>query len=74
MIRILSKVATTEGWGYCCYSGQMSHEDRAQSLEKFQTDPSKSLLIASLKCGGMGLNITAASRVILVDLWYVAQD
>ncbi len=69
-IRILTKVALTEGWDHCCYSGQMSHENRAQALHDFSSLPSKRLLIASLKCGGMGLNITAASRVILIDPWW----
>jgi SNF2 family DNA or RNA helicase len=70
MIRILSKVAQTEGWDYCTYSGQMSHDLRDKAIREFTDIPEKRLLIASLKCGGLGLNIAAASRVILIDPWW----
>ena len=40
------------------------------TLASFQTDPSARLLLVSLKAGGLGLNLTAASRVIHYDLWY----
>ena len=48
----------------------MTHEARAAALEDFSTNPAKRILIGSLKSGGMGLNITAASRVILLDPWW----
>ncbi|KAK5165240.1 uncharacterized protein LTR77_009338 [Saxophila tyrrhenica] len=71
-IRLLGKVVTAEGWGYSEYHGKMGHELRANSLEDFQTNPNKSILLCSLRCGGMGLNITAASRVIIIDPWWNA--
>lgn len=53
------------------YNGEMSHEARAKALEEFSDPKGKTnILVASLRCGGLGLNLTAASRVILLDPWW----
>ena len=70
MIQILSRICTDEGWDYCQYHGRMTHEARVRAIETFAEEESKIILIASLKCGGIGLNLTMASRVICVDLWW----
>lgn len=43
---------------------------RAENVELFQTNPQYRVMLISLKAGGTGLNLTAASRVIHFDLWY----
>jgi len=52
------------------YHGSLSQNIRTQTVEKFQTDPCARIMLTSLKAGGLGLNLTAASRVIHYDLWY----
>jgi len=52
------------------YHGSLSQEARVDAIEKFQNDPSARIMLISLKAGGLGLNLTAASRVIHYDLWY----
>jgi len=52
------------------YNGTMSQDARSESLKKFENHSNIKVLIASLKCGGVGLNLTMASRVICVDLWW----
>jgi superfamily II DNA or RNA helicase len=44
--------------------------DRAGVVEKFQTDPNCKLFLISLKAGGLGLNLTAAEYVFLLDPWW----
>ncbi len=44
--------------------------DRQQRVERFQTDPSCNLFLISLKAGGLGLNLTAAEYVYLLDPWW----
>jgi SNF2 family DNA or RNA helicase len=44
--------------------------DRAAPVEKFQTDPESKLFLISLKAGGLGLNLTAAEYVFLLDPWW----
>ncbi|MBX3464531.1 MAG: DEAD/DEAH box helicase [Planctomycetes bacterium] len=44
--------------------------DRAGRVERFQTDPACPVFLISLKAGGFGLNLTAASYVFLLDPWW----
>ena len=37
------------------YHGKMSFKGREDSIEQFQNDPEKKVMIASLRCGGIGL-------------------
>lgn len=43
---------------------------RSAMVDEFQTSPDAQVLIVSLKAGGVGLNLTAASVVIHYDLWW----
>ncbi|MCL2234018.1 MAG: DEAD/DEAH box helicase, partial [Treponema sp.] len=52
------------------YHGGMGQRARISAINQFQSDPASRLLLVSLKAGGLGLNLTAASRVIHYDLWY----
>ena len=40
---------------YSQYHGKMSHKAREEAVEKFRDDPELKIMIASLKCGGIGL-------------------
>ena len=44
--------------------------DRQACVERFQTDPACPLFLISLKAGGLGLNLTAAEYVYLLDPWW----
>ncbi len=44
--------------------------DRAARVERFQNDPDCPLFLISLKAGGVGLNLTAAEYVFLLDPWW----
>jgi SNF2 family DNA or RNA helicase len=44
--------------------------DRQARVEHFQTDPTCKLFLISLKAGGLGLNLTAAEYVFLLDPWW----
>jgi len=43
---------------------------REQVVTDFQEDPEPSVFLISLKAGGTGLNLTAASYVVLFDPWW----
>jgi SNF2 family DNA or RNA helicase len=43
---------------------------RAEVVTAFQEDPEPSVFLISLKAGGTGLNLTAASYVVLFDPWW----
>ena len=44
--------------------------DRQARVEAFQNDPDCRLFLISLKAGGLGLNLTAAEYVFLLDPWW----
>lgn len=44
--------------------------NREERVERFQTDPDCKIFLISLKAGGVGLNLTAASYVFLLDPWW----
>ena len=45
-------------------------KDRKACVERFQTDPACKVFLISLKAGGVGLNLTAAEYVFLLDPWW----
>jgi SNF2 family DNA or RNA helicase len=52
------------------YHGGCSQTLRKNMVDDFQNNPESKVLILSLKAGGTGLNLTAASQVIHYDLWW----
>ena len=44
--------------------------DRKTPVNRFQNDPDCKLFLVSLKAGGLGLNLTAADYVFLLDPWW----
>jgi superfamily II DNA or RNA helicase len=44
--------------------------DRKSPVEQFQNDPATKLFLISLKAGGLGLNLTGADYVFLLDPWW----
>ena len=53
---------------YCYLDG--STKDRKEEVERFQKDDSYPVFLLSLKAGGVGLNLTRASYVFLLDPWW----
>jgi SNF2 family DNA or RNA helicase len=43
---------------------------RKEQVQKFQDDETLKVFLISLKAGGVGLNLTAADYVYLVDPWW----
>ncbi|MGH7159470.1 MAG: DEAD/DEAH box helicase [Acetobacteraceae bacterium] len=51
-------------------TGSLEKEARAAVIQDFAADSSRRLLIVSLRAGGLGLNLTAASAVFHFDRWW----
>jgi len=52
------------------YTGDMSLEQREQVIHAFKDDTSHSVLVLSLRAGGVGLNLQDASYVFHFDRWW----
>ncbi len=59
-----------EAEGIRCAQLDGTTQDREATVAHFQSDPSVSVLLVSLKAGGVGLNLTAAEYVFLLDPWW----
>jgi len=68
MLSILRQRLDAEHIRYEYLDGQT--QDRKTPVERFQNDPESRLFLISLRAGGLGLNLTAAEYVYLLDPWW----
>ncbi len=52
------------------FDGSTSAPDREKAIQRFQNDDTCRVFLISLKAGGVGLNLTAADYVYIVDPWW----
>ena len=55
---------------YVRLDGKMSRAHRKQSLTKFREDPEVTVILVTIGAGGLGLNLTAASKVYVMEPQY----
>jgi non-specific serine/threonine protein kinase len=58
------------GVKYEYFDGSTSAPDREKAIQAFQNDDETRVFLISLKAGGVGLNLTAADYVYIVDPWW----
>ena len=68
LLKLIEVRLATAGIAHLMLTGQT--ENRAELVKKFQADRSQTVFLLSLKAAGFGLNLTAASYVILCDPWW----
>lgn len=68
MLEIIEDEILTRGWHSFKLTGQT--EDRGVLVKEFQEHEGPATFLISLKAGGFGLNLTAASYVVLFDPWW----
>lgn len=68
-LTILETPLREHGFSFLRLDGTISQKKRTQVIQEFQSSAadSPSIMLLSLKAGGVGLNLTAASRVFLMD-------
>ena len=52
------------------FDGSTSPQDREKAIQNFQNNEDCRVFLISLKAGGVGLNLTAADYVYIVDPWW----
>lgn len=67
-LNIFRKHLDENSFDYCYLDG--STTDRQEQVDRFQNDNSVKIFLISLKAGGLGLNLTAAEYVFLLDPWW----
>jgi superfamily II DNA or RNA helicase len=68
MLAIVKKHLDKKNIVYEYLDGQTRR--RKEHVERFQNDPSVGVFLISLKAGGLGLNLTAADYVFILDPWW----
>ena len=68
LLALVKEQLDKKGYTYEYLDGKT--RDREERVNRFQNDPEISLFLISLKAGGVGLNLTAASYVFLLDPWW----
>ncbi len=70
MMHLIEDQLTAEKVKYVYLDGSTPAEKRKEAVEIFQSQPDVRVFLISLKAGGVGLNLTAADYVYIVDPWW----
>lgn len=70
MLGLIRQKLDELGIRYEYFDGSTSAPDREKAIQKFQNDDDVRVFLISLKAGGVGLNLTAADYVYIVDPWW----
>ena len=64
---ILEAFIRSKGWSYERLDGSTQESHRQLSVDKFNRDAGILVFLISTKAGGLGLNLTSASKVVIFD-------
>ena len=67
MLDLIEPFLKRAGLVFTRYDGSMKNDAREASLERLRSEKKTRILLCSLKCGSLGLNLTAASRVVIME-------
>ncbi|TCZ71755.1 DEAD/DEAH box helicase [Flaviaesturariibacter aridisoli] len=70
MLALIREKLDKLGIRYEYFDGSTSATDREKAIQSFQKDDEVRVFLISLKAGGVGLNLTAADYVYIVDPWW----
>jgi superfamily II DNA or RNA helicase len=70
MLKLIREELNREKIDFEYLDGQSTKQQREDSVNRFQEVAGCRVFLISLKAGGMGLNLTAADYVYLVDPWW----
>lgn len=70
MLALIKERLTELGVRFEYFDGSTSALDREKAIQSFQNNDEVRVFLISLKAGGVGLNLTAADYVYIVDPWW----
>ncbi len=70
MLSLIKDKLTKENIKFEYFDGSSTTTQRQSAIKNFQEDEETRVFVISLKAGGMGLNLTAADYVYLMDPWW----
>ena len=70
MLGLIRKELESKDIPYAYFDGSSSSTERENNIQLFQNNEDCRVFLISLKAGGIGLNLTAADYVYIVDPWW----
>jgi SNF2 family DNA or RNA helicase len=70
MLALIKEKMKELGVDYEYFDGSSTVAEREKAITRFQNDENCRVFLISLKAGGVGLNLTAADYVYIVDPWW----
>jgi SNF2 family DNA or RNA helicase len=75
VLDLIEKFIKASGWSYCRLDGTTVGTQRQGIIDRYNNDKSLLIFLLSTKAGGLGINLTSASKVIQFDvLWNPSGD
>ncbi|KAK4055576.1 DNA helicase rad5 [Microbotryomycetes sp. JL201] len=71
-LNLIERIMNRESFNYSRLDGAMAQKKRQAVVNQFTRSKESVILLASLKAGGVGLNLIAADHVYLMDAWWNA--
>ncbi len=70
MLALIKEKLIENGIPFEYFDGSTGSQERQRAIDSFQNNDERRVFLISLKAGGVGLNLTAADYVYLVDPWW----
>jgi SNF2 family DNA or RNA helicase len=70
MLALIKEKLTANNVAFEYFDGSTSPAERQRAIQNFQENDECRVFLISLKAGGVGLNLTAADYVYIVDPWW----
>ena len=73
MLDLIESCLNNAGFRNNRIDGSMTRKKRESNINDFNADPSIEVMLISLGAGNLGLNLTVANMVVLIDPWWNPQ-
>lgn len=67
LLRMLQMLFKHTSYNVSYLDGKMNYDERTKAVREFNSDPLQFVFLISTRAGGVGLNITSANKVVVVD-------
>lgn len=67
LLKMLQMLFHHTSYNVSYLDGQMNYDERTRVVHDFNSDPQQFVFLISTRAGGVGLNITSANKVVVVD-------
>ncbi len=69
-LELLKNVFEEDRTPFSYLTGALTSRQRKQQVERFENDDNTNIFLISIKAGGVGLNLTKADYVFIIDPWW----